>query len=122
MTFWDFPGGPVVKIPHFHCRGHRFGSIPGQGIKIPHLISGGTAKKKKKDFHQESWAWSLSPGTLTLSAYRYAGQPYSVWKGTTQTGDCQGVGLFGETQSLKLLTVARHQSNHLHELSYCQRS
>ena len=18
----DFPGGPVVKIPHFHCRGH----------------------------------------------------------------------------------------------------
>ena len=20
----DFPGGPVVKTPHFHCRGHRF--------------------------------------------------------------------------------------------------
>ena len=20
----DFPGGPVVRTPHFHCRGHRF--------------------------------------------------------------------------------------------------
>ena len=20
----DFPGGPVVKTLHFHCRGHRF--------------------------------------------------------------------------------------------------
>ena len=20
----DFPGGPVVKILYFHCRGHRF--------------------------------------------------------------------------------------------------
>ena len=20
----DSPGGPVVKTPHFHCRGHRF--------------------------------------------------------------------------------------------------
>ena len=23
--FWtDFPGGPVVKTPFFHCRGHEF--------------------------------------------------------------------------------------------------
>ena len=21
---WDFPGGPVVKIPFLHCRGCRF--------------------------------------------------------------------------------------------------
>ena len=21
---WDFPGGPVVKTPGFHCKGHRF--------------------------------------------------------------------------------------------------
>ena len=20
----DFPGGPVIKTPRFHCRGHRF--------------------------------------------------------------------------------------------------
>lgn len=25
--FWDFPGSPKVKTPHFQCRGHR--SIPG---------------------------------------------------------------------------------------------
>ena len=34
--FGDFPGGPVVKIPCFHFRGH--GSIPGQGTKIPHAV------------------------------------------------------------------------------------
>ena len=22
----DFPGGPVVRMPCFHCRGHRFNS------------------------------------------------------------------------------------------------
>ena len=22
LTFWDFPGGPVVKILHFHWGGH----------------------------------------------------------------------------------------------------
>ena len=21
---WDFPGGPVVKIPCFHCKEHKF--------------------------------------------------------------------------------------------------
>ena len=100
MTFWDFPGGPVVKIRSFHCRGHRFGSIPGQGIKIPHPASGGIAKKKKKKktFINKAGPGSLSPRTLTLSAYRYAGKPYSVWKGTTaQRGECQGVGVLGET-------------------------
>ena len=24
--FWDFPSSPVVKILHFHCRGHGFDS------------------------------------------------------------------------------------------------
>ena len=29
---WDFPGGPVVKTPRFHCRGHRFDPwSPSQG-------------------------------------------------------------------------------------------
>ena len=23
-TYWDFPGGPVVKTPSFHCRGLGF--------------------------------------------------------------------------------------------------
>lgn len=25
----NFPGGPEVKIPHFHCKGHRFHPLPG---------------------------------------------------------------------------------------------
>ena len=32
----DFPGGPVVKTPRFHCRGA--GLIPGQGTGIPHAM------------------------------------------------------------------------------------
>ena len=36
-VFWDFPGGPVVKTPRFHCR--QMGSILGRGTKM--------AKKKK---------------------------------------------------------------------------
>ena len=31
---WEFPGGPVVKTPCFHCRGRGF--IPGPGTNIPH--------------------------------------------------------------------------------------
>ena len=74
MTFWDFPGGPVVKIPRFHCRGHRFGSIPGQGIKIPHLISGGTAKKKKRLPSRKLGLVSFSrdPNTICLQVCRSA--------------------------------------------------
>ena len=34
----DFPGGPVVKIPLFHCRGHGMGLIPGWGTKILHAL------------------------------------------------------------------------------------
>ena len=30
----DFPSGPVVKTPHFHCR--SMGSIPGPGTEILH--------------------------------------------------------------------------------------
>ena len=30
----DFPGGPVVKTPHFRCRGHGFS--PWWGTEIPH--------------------------------------------------------------------------------------
>lgn len=29
MFNWDFPGGPVVKTPCFHCRGCRFNPRPG---------------------------------------------------------------------------------------------
>ena len=32
--FWDFPDGPVVKNPPSNAR--DVGSIPGQGMVIPH--------------------------------------------------------------------------------------
>ena len=34
LIFRDFPGGPVVKTPHFHCEGHRFDDWLG----IPHAV------------------------------------------------------------------------------------
>ena len=37
-TIWDFPGSSVVKKLHFYCRECEFGSIPGQGTKIPHVM------------------------------------------------------------------------------------
>ena len=36
---WDFPGSPRVRIPCFHCRGHRFNPDTGQGTKIPHAAT-----------------------------------------------------------------------------------
>ena len=42
-----FPGGPVVKTLHFHCRGHGFS--PWLGNKDPTCCS--TAKGKKKSSH-----------------------------------------------------------------------
>ena len=39
INCWEFPGGPVVRTPHFHC----MDSMPGQGTNIPQA-----AKKKKK--------------------------------------------------------------------------
>ena len=39
----DFPGGPVVKTPHFHCRGPGVQSPVG---KLRSHMSRGVAKKK----------------------------------------------------------------------------
>ena len=39
---WDFPGGPVVKTPSFHCRGT--GSITDPGSKLPHATWHGQNK------------------------------------------------------------------------------
>ena len=38
----EFPGGPVIRTLHFHCRGH--GSIPGPGTNIPHAAQHGQNK------------------------------------------------------------------------------
>ena len=45
---WDFPGGPVVKTPCFHCRGHRFDPWLGK-IPMPHGVTGKKKKKKEKE-------------------------------------------------------------------------
>ena len=35
----NFPGGPVVKTPHFQCKDAvGEGSVPGRGAKIPHAV------------------------------------------------------------------------------------
>ena len=36
-----FPGGPVAKTLHFHCRGRRF----DRGTKIPYATLPGPPKK-----------------------------------------------------------------------------
>ena len=43
----DYPGGPVVKIPCFHCRGCGFD--PNQGSKIPHAAWCVQKKKSELD-------------------------------------------------------------------------
>ena len=43
----DFPGGPVVKTLHFHCRGYEFD--PGWRTKISQATQCGQKKKKKKE-------------------------------------------------------------------------
>ena len=43
----EFPGGPVIRTQHFHCRGP--GLIPGWGTKIPQAVRRGQIKKKKKE-------------------------------------------------------------------------
>jgi len=42
----DFPGGLVISIPGFHCRG--LGSIPGGGTEILQAAQSGQEKKKRK--------------------------------------------------------------------------
>ena len=47
----DFPGGPVVKTPHFQCRGYAL--IPGWGTKVPHAAWCNQKNKNKlKNFKQ----------------------------------------------------------------------
>ena len=43
--FGDFPEGPVVRTPSFHCRG--LGSVPSWGTKIPQVMQCGQIKNKR---------------------------------------------------------------------------
>ena len=52
---WDFPGGPVVKTPHFHFRGHEFD--PWSEELRSCMPTGGAEGKKKK----RRKVWTNSP-------------------------------------------------------------
>ena len=42
---WDFPGGPVVKTLHFHCREQVFGSLVRE-LRSLHAMCYGQKKEK----------------------------------------------------------------------------
>ena len=52
----EFLGGPVVRSPHFHCRGHRVN--PQLGSKILHAAQCSQKKKKKDVFKLELYTHS----------------------------------------------------------------
>ena len=53
----DFPGGPGVKTPCFHCRGHR---IDRWGLKIPHALQQ-SQKQKKMRRGMEAGGFQIPP-------------------------------------------------------------
>ena len=79
----DFPGGPVVKTPHFQCRdAGGLGSIPVQGTKIPHAAqSQGRGKKMKKVDHLQK-----EPDTITkrdIAVQQECTWMESIWRNQT---------------------------------------
>ena len=54
----DFPGGPVVTTPRFHCRGLRFN--PWSGNQDPCMLRSQKKKKNKEWYIGKSPAWMLS--------------------------------------------------------------
>ena len=43
----EFPGGPVLRIPCFHCQGPEFN--PWSGTKIPQAAQRGQGEIKKRE-------------------------------------------------------------------------
>ena len=43
----DLPGGPVVRMPRFHCRWHRL----DQGTNIPHVAQ--CSQKKGRNYNKK---------------------------------------------------------------------
>ena len=53
----EFPGGPVVRTLHIHCRiAGDTGLIPGQGTKIPHAVQHSQNNNSKR-LTQEKRLW-----------------------------------------------------------------
>ena len=53
---WNFPGGPVVKILRFQCRGHGFHPWSGKF----HMLLNSVAKKRKRKLQLENLGESRS--------------------------------------------------------------
>ena len=62
VSLRDFPGGPVVKIPRFHCRGHGFHPWSGKYAAWP-----GQKKNSRKFSEKPSnpftqfFTWGIKP-------------------------------------------------------------
>ena len=57
----EFPGGPVVRTPHFHCRGPRFDSLTGQGTKILQAARRGQKKNRMDEITLKLFALRNMP-------------------------------------------------------------
>ena len=60
---WDFPGGPVVRSLHFHCRG--FGFNTWSGHYMPHASQHSQKKKKGAlEARNDHLAWTYTSISL----------------------------------------------------------
>jgi len=64
----EFPGSPVTKIHHLHCRG--LGSIPGQGARIPQVMGYSQKTKASKQKTIDDFLNGLVIRTLLDSTRR----------------------------------------------------
>ena len=74
-TQWrDLPGGPVVKTSPSNAGG--VGSIPGQGVKIPHVSQPKNQNIKQKQycnkFNKDLKKWSTSKKSLKRKKKDYS--------------------------------------------------
>ena len=70
MISWDFPGSPVVKTLPYNAEG--VGSIPGQGVKIPHSSRPKDQNTEQKqccnEFNKDFTVNSVAFSTFTVWA------------------------------------------------------
>ena len=58
----DFPGVPVAKTPHSHCR--SLGLIPGQGTRF-HILQPGVLMPQLKTLHAATKTWHSQMNKLS---------------------------------------------------------
>ena len=68
----EFPGSPVVRTLHFHCRGT--GWIPGWGTEILHVAWPGKKRTGKQQNNEELGLETRPPDARGLLPWQGAGQ------------------------------------------------